>query len=151
MSGGLFSFNPLGGYNNTGNGLFSIADWQQPDSYAPALANISNYAIPNISSINPNVSAPVTGFGGSGNDTGFSFGMGDISRLLGGIGSLYSAYSANKLGQQQLKLARDQFERNYANQVKSYNTALKDRITSRGVMEGQSQDQVNTYVEENSL
>lgn len=67
------------------------------------------------------------------------------------IGALWSAWQQNKMAKKQFKFSRDMALTNLANTVKSYNTALADRARSRGVMEGQSQSQVDGYVKDNSL
>lgn len=67
------------------------------------------------------------------------------------IGNLWNSYQAMKLAKQQFKLTKNVTNTNLANQIQTYNTAIADRARSRGVMEGQSQGQVEGYINANSL
>jgi hypothetical protein len=67
------------------------------------------------------------------------------------LGGLWNAFQAMKLAKKQFKFTKDITETNLANQMKSYNTALADRARGRGVMEGQTSDQVAQYINANSL
>lgn len=67
------------------------------------------------------------------------------------LGNLWGAFQAQKLAKKQFAFTKDFAEANLANQIKSYNTAIADRARSRGVMEGQSPDQVSNYISANSL
>lgn len=93
--------------------------------------------------------------GGTPNATG-GFGLNIPTFQLGlqGVSSLANLYT----GLKSLGLAQDQFnfqkgitQQNLANQTQSYNTALTDRATARGVTEGQSSDQVQAYINANKL
>lgn len=77
-----------------------------------------------------------------------------LGSIMSGIGTLGNLWGANRA----LGLARDQFNfqkdfanTNLANQIKSYNTALEDRARSRAVVEGQSQDTAQEYIDRNRL
>lgn len=70
---------------------------------------------------------------------------------LSSLGSLWMGLKAQKLAKKQFKFTKDVTNTNLANQIQSYNTALADRARSRGVMEGQSQGQVDNYITTNSL
>jgi hypothetical protein len=91
---------------------------------------------------------------GGGN---WNTGMGalDAAKLgiagLGTIGSLWSAFQGNKLAKKQFNFTKDFAERNMANQLASYNTALEDRGRSRAVVEGQSPQQAQSYIDKNRL
>lgn len=78
---------------------------------------------------------------------GFKTGVGALQTVSG----LYNAYNSNKMAKQQLRFSRNFANANLANQTQSYNTALADRARSRGVMEGQSQAQVDGYIAANRL
>ena len=78
---------------------------------------------------------------------GFKTGVSGLQTVAG----LYNAYNSNKLAKQQLRFSRNFANANLANQTQSYNTALADRARSRGVMEGQSQAQVDSYIAANRL
>lgn len=102
--------------------------------------------------------------GNSGSDWGSLFnrdnaklGVGalqGIAALLGGFGGLQQ----NKMAKKQLNLARDQFNfqkdfanRNYANELAAFNTAMEDRINARAAQEGRGQEYVNDYLSRNRL
>lgn len=79
----------------------------------------------------------------------------DGLKLLGGglstIGNLWNAFQAQKLAKESFNFQKDFANRNLANQISSYNTALSDRARSRGVTEGQTQEQIDQYVADNRL
>lgn len=94
------------------------------------------------------------GLQGNGAGTGLGFNIGTGQLALGGLSALTNLWSANK----QMKLAEDQFDftkkiatTNLNNQVKSYNTALEDRIRSRAAMEGSSSAEAEAYLNKNRL
>ena len=70
---------------------------------------------------------------------------------LGTLGSLWSSFQANKLAKEQFKFTKDFAQKNLANQIASYNTALEDRSRSRAVVEGQSAETAKSYVDTNRL
>lgn len=89
------------------------------------------------------------------NQNGF-FGLsGDQLKLgLGGVqtlGNLWNSFQSNKLAKDQFKTSKDFATKNLANQIKSYNTALTDRITSRASSNGLTQEQVDQYIKENRM
>jgi hypothetical protein len=89
-----------------------------------------------------------------GGGTGLGFNMGTANLALGGLqmlGNLWGAFQAAKLAKKQFNFTKDVTNTNLANQIKSYNTAISDRARSRGVMEGQSPDQVSQYITANAL
>ena len=95
------------------------------------------------------------GNGGAGGDaTGLGWNLG-TARLVGGglqtLGNLYSAWQANKLAKEQFALTKDIANTNLNSSLKAYNTQLSDRARARGVTEGQSPDQVASYIAENRL
>ena len=94
------------------------------------------------------------GLQGNGAGTGIGFNIGTGQLALGGLSALTNLWGANK----QMKLAEDQFDftkkiatANLNNQVKSYNTALEDRIRSRAAMEGSSSAEAEAYLNKNRL
>jgi hypothetical protein len=106
------------------------------------------------SSSSPAIAAANPGGGFFGNNSGFGFNANTLNFGLGAlstIGNLYGAFQANKLAKDQFNFQKQFAQDNLANQIKSYNTTLSDRARSRGVVEGQTQDQVNQYIDQNSL
>ena len=94
------------------------------------------------------------GLQGNGAGTGIGFNIGTGQLALGGLSALTNLWGANK----QMKLAEDQFDftkkiatTNLNNQVKSYNTALEDRIRSRAAVEGSSSAEAEAYLNKNRL
>ena len=80
--------------------------------------------------------------------------IGGIQGILGGIqaiGNLWAAFQSAKLAKKQFKFTKDITNTNLNNQIKSYNTALTDRITSRAHTQGMSKDEANAYLASHSL
>lgn len=95
------------------------------------------------------VNAPM----GAGDGPGFWSAEGGAGLALGAIqtlGSLWNSFQQNKLAKQSLALQTRAFETNLANQTKSYNTALEDRINARYATEGRP-DEAAAYIEKNKL
>ena len=79
----------------------------------------------------------------------------DMAKLgIGGLQSLASLWGSQKalgLANAQFDFSKQMAEKNYGNSVASYNTTLSDRAASRGAMQGQSQQDVQNYINKNSL
>ena len=75
-----------------------------------------------------------------------SIGLGAIQTL----GSLWNSFQQTKLAKKSLELQTRAFETNLANQTKTYNTALEDRINARYHTEGRS-GEAAAKIEENRL
>lgn len=96
---------------------------------------------------------PSVGVGGAGG-SGLGFNSGTLGLAIGGlqtIGSLWQAWQANKLAKEQFEFQKDFANTNLANQIQSYNTTLEDRGRSRAFTEGQSPEEAQAYIDENSL
>lgn len=98
----------------------------------------------------------IAGLGGAGSTdlSGLGLNIPTLQLGLSGISSLAGLYTGLKslgLAQDQFDLTKQAYQTNLANQTKSYNTALSDKATARGVMEGQNSDQVAAYIKANSL
>ena len=103
---------------------------------------VGQQVAPQVGGINNNLSTPL----------GMNLGTGQLA--LGGIGTignLWSAWQAQKLAKEQFNYQKGITDTNLANQIQSYNTALSDRINSRGFVQGDSQSTIDQYIEENSL
>ena len=76
---------------------------------------------------------------GSGAGTGLGMNVGTGQLALSGLGSLAGIWGAsqqNKMAKEQFSFQKNMANTNLNNQMKSYNTALEDRMTTRGAMEG---------------
>ena len=80
------------------------------------------------------------------------------STIMGGLqaaGGLWGAYNGmqqNKLVKQQMANSLNQWNKNYANQVASYNTRLEDRQNARVAAQGTKYHQdTASYMEKNRL
>ena len=70
---------------------------------------------------------------------------------LGTMGDLWGTFQSNKLAKDALNFQKGMAEKNYANQLKSYNTALTDRATTRGFVQGDTAEQTQAYIDKNRL
>ena len=97
---------------------------------------------------------------GVGGETGgyqpLEFGMNIPTARLGltglsTLGNLWGSFQSNKLARDSFNFQKGMAEKNYANQIKSYNTALTDRATTRGFVQGDSTDTTQQYISDNKL
>lgn len=101
---------------------------------------------------NSGQTSSISGLGGLINSLG---GIGNIAQ---GLGSLYSMWNGFNLANDQLDLARDQFNfsKNFSsaqlnNQINSYNTNLADRARTRAYTETGNENAYNDWYEKNKL
>lgn len=90
----------------------------------------------------------------TGGQTMFGMNLDKFNAGLGGLqtlGNLWNSFQGNKLAKDQFNTAKGFANKNLANQIKSYNTALTDRITSRASSNGLTQEQVDQYIKENRM
>ena len=79
------------------------------------------------------------------------------STIMGGLqaaGGLWGAYNGmqqTKLAKQQMANSLDQWNKNYANQVASYNTRLEDRQRARVSANPDAYESVDSYMQKNRL
>lgn len=148
--------------NPLGLEFFSNGGFGSPIYSGPTDIGISGISIPSISSSDLGaINNQVLGMGGyspTGKTGGGFFGdmngMGKVSSVLGGlnaIGNLWGGFQAMSLAKKQFNYMKDITETNLANQIQSYNTALADRSRSRAFTEGQSAEEAQSYIDENSL
>ena len=77
-----------------------------------------------------------------------------ITGGLQGLSGLWNAYNGRRntaLTKQQMAISLDQWNKNYANQVASYNTILEDRQNARVAAQGANQQDTASYVAKNRL
>lgn len=77
----------------------------------------------------------------------FQLGLSGLSTL----GNLWGGYQSTKLAKDAFNFQKGMAEKNYANQLKSYNTALTDRATTRGFVQGDTAEETQKYIDENKL
>lgn len=87
--------------------------------------------------------------GSTSQQDGFGFNSNTIGMVMGGLqalGSLWNSYNQQKLAKEQFKFQKQAWQTNLANQTKTYNTALEDRIRARHFTEGKSAKETNDYI-----
>lgn len=132
------------GGQSQGNGVTTFG---APDSLSqPLNANGYNYG-------GQQSGAVFNGMPTAGNN-GFGANLGTAGLALGGLQSLGGLIQGNKA----FKLAKDQFNfqkdlanTNVNNSIKSYNTALEDRLTARGATQGDDAATTAANIERNRL
>lgn len=129
-----------GNYTNPNTGL---------DSWSSQMEN-PNMLWADTTQINPTA---VPGFGDKLRDFNSQYG----STIMGGLqaaGGLWGAYNGmqqTKLVKQQMANSLDQWNKNYANQVASYNTRLEDRQNARVAAQGDYHQDTASYMAKNRL
>lgn len=78
-------------------------------------------------------------------------GLNSLAGIVGSLGNLYGAYQANNLAKDQFNFQKQAYQTNLSNQIKTYNTALEDRIRSRTAAENGTQSQADDYLKKNRL
>jgi hypothetical protein len=101
----------------------------------------------------PNLSG-IGGIAGAANPWSqkLGFNMGTANLALSGlqtIAGLWGAFKAASLAKKQFRATNEINQTNLNNQIRSYNTALEDRARSRAVVEGQTAEQTQTYIDQN--
>ena len=94
--------------------------------------------------------------GATGGYQPLEFGMNIPTAQLGltglsTLGNLWGSFQSNKLARDSFNFQKGMAEKNYANQIKSYNTALTDRATTRGFVQGDSTETTQQYINDNKL
>lgn len=75
----------------------------------------------------------------------------NVAEGLSGLGQLYIGLKSLGIAKDQLAFSKEAYRTNLANQTKSYNTALEDRIRSRYVTEGRSSADADAYLARNNM
>jgi hypothetical protein len=147
---------PVAGYTPAGGGGGTYFDFSSGLAgsvpISSDLLNTPSLAPSGPASMNvPSIGNLGAGAGGAG--AGMST-LGNANAAISGLQTLGALWMANKqmkLAKKQFKFNKDITNINLNNQMQSYNTALADRARGRGVMEGQTSDQVSQYINANSL
>jgi hypothetical protein len=78
-------------------------------------------------------------------------GLGALTNTLGGLGQLYLGIQANKTAKDSLNFQKQSYAENLANQIKSYNLALEDRVRARAAQKEQSSADAESYINKHKL
>ena len=114
---------------------------QAPGFTAPGTVNVQA----------PNVGAG-NGISNAATPLGMNLGTGQLALgSIDTIGNLWAGWQAQKLAKEQFNYQKGITDTNLANQIQSYNTALSDRITARGFIQGDNQSTIDQYIENNSI
>lgn len=93
--------------------------------------------------------------GNQGVGSGFGLNMDTANfglKGLAALGNLWGAFQGNKLARKQFSLATDAYNTNLTNQIKSYNTALEERIKGRHpTNDVAAQAKADAYIAANKL
>lgn len=133
------------GGQSQGNGVTSFA---APDSLNQPL-NGNGYNFGGQQS-----GAMFNGQQATAGNSGFGMNMGTAGLALGGLQSLNGLIQGNKafgLAKDQFKFQKNVTNTNLNNSIKSYNTALEDRLTARGVAQGDDAATVQANIDKNRL
>lgn len=87
-------------------------------------------------------------------DSGFGLNLGTAGAAIGGLNALGSFLQGNqalKLGKDQFKFQKELANTNLNNSIKSYNTALEDRLTARGAVQGDDPTLTQEKIDRNRL
>ena len=136
----------LNTYNPNNLVLFG-GNYKNPgmEAWSPALKN-PNVVFADLPQGNP-------GFANKLHDFNSQYG----STITGGLqaaAGLWGAYNGmqqTKLAKQQMANSLSQWNKNYANQVASYNTRLEDRQNARVAAQGANQQDTASYMAKNQL
>ena len=141
----FYDYNSL--YGNPTDAYGGMASWG--NTPATGAINTSQFMSPQMLA---NSAAPV---GFADKLRGFNSQYG--STITGGLqaaSGLWGAYNGmqqNKLVKQQMANSLNQWNKNYANQVASYNTRLEDRHRAAVAAQGASQPDLESYMAKNRL
>ncbi|UAT28907.1 hypothetical protein PP753_gp51 [Dinoroseobacter phage vB_DshP-R7L] len=143
----------VGSATTNGNQLGSWATGVTQQVTAPATPSVGSTAMPNVQVDTP-VTPNATGTGAQTGGGNFWSKDGGAGMILGGVqvlGNLWSSFQAHKMAKEQMSFAREQWDTNLANQTKTYNTALEDRIRGRYAAGDRTDEQVQGEIDRHSL
>lgn len=148
MAASDFTFTPqnmswgLGGYGTGGYG----------GGAAPPMQGMNGFEVFNPSSVTQGLptGAPA-GRRATSSGPGWLGTAGTAIQGLQSLGNILLSFKQLKLAGEQMKFQKEFANKNYANQIASYNTALGDRGRSRAFTEGQTAAQAQAYIDQNKL
>lgn len=123
------------------------------------MAGLINLDTPDLlqtSSLMPQDGGFIPNIGGVGSNNPLAqklgLNMGTAQLGLAGlqtIAGLWGAFKQASLAKKDFRMRKEASDTNLNNQIRSYNTALEDRARSRAVMEGQTAEQSQAYIDKN--
>lgn len=145
------SFEVSGNNYNPNNLMLFGANYENPHmgAWSPALEKSNVVWADTLQGI----PEKVPGLGDKLRDVNSKYG----STITGGLqaaAGLWGAFNGmqqTKLAKQQMANSLDQWNKNYANQVASYNTRLEDRQNARVAAQGANQQDTASYMDKNRL
>ena len=95
----------------------------------------------------------IPGFADKLRDFNSQYGSTIVGGLQGaaGLWGAFNGMQQTKLAKQQMANSLNQWNKNYANQVASYNTSLENRHRAAVAAQGESQPDLETYMAKNRL
>ena len=146
--------NSFGNIYNPNNLVMFGGNYTKPNAaamqaWSPAFEN-PNVLMADMPQINPTA---VPGFADKLRDFNSQYGSTIMGGLQGaaGLWGAYNGMQQNKLVKQQMANSLNQWNKNYANQVASYNTRLEDRQNARRAAQGDYHQDTASYMEKNRL
>ena len=142
------SYNNPATYSNPNNPVMFYTN-PATGGWTPAMEN-PNVLFADIAQIKPTA---VPRFADKLRDFNSQYGS-TITGGLQGFAGLWGAYNGmqqNKLVKQQMANSLNQWNKNYANQVASYNTRLEDRQNARVAANPNAYESTASYMEKNRL
>ncbi len=118
-----------------------------PNPMVPATGGPANPIMPSA----PN---PLGGMGGFFRNPDGSMNTQNIGMMAGGLqalGGMWNTFQQTRLARQSMDQQREAWETNLANQEKTYNTSLEDKIRSRYAAEGRSSRDADDYLKKHQL
>ena len=148
------SYEDFGNNYNPNNLVLFGGNYTKPNAagmqvWSPAMEN-PNVLIADMPQTNPTT---VPSFADKFRDFNSQYGS-TITGGLQGAAGLWGAYNGmqqNKLVKQQMANSLNQWNKNYANQVASYNTRLEDRHRAAVAAQGNNQPDLDSYMAKNRL
>lgn len=146
----------------SGTGFSTGINWGQPGmgpalSYAAPAAPVGAVAPPAVAPLAPTI--PGVTPPNQGENAGGIMGwlgqnatpLKDATSILGGLSQIWGGFQAAKAAKDQLNFAKTSFNTNLANQIKSYNTALEDRLRARASATGTTEQEIQSQISANKL
>ena len=141
------SFEDSGNNYNPNNIMLFGTNYENPymKAWSPAFEN-PNVVFADTLQGNPGFAAKLRDFNSQYGST-ITGGLQAASGLWGA----YNGMQQTKLAKQQMANSLNQWNKNYANQVASYNTRLEDRQNARVAAQGANQQDTASYMAKNQL